>query len=99
MSGGETPTGRAGRGGTAGREAAMGAMGGKPAEGAEFVCVKHRNLAEQQFHRVNAEGLHRFVQEPWISTVLVFRFLPKPVCGGMASGGCFILGGSEGGRG
>lgn len=40
MSGGETPTGRAGsgRGGTPGRVAAMGAMGGKPAEGAECVC-------------------------------------------------------------
>lgn len=41
MSGGETPTGRvgSGRGGTPGRVAAMGAMGGKPAEGAECVCV------------------------------------------------------------
>lgn len=50
MSGGETPTGRAGsgRGGTPGRVAAMGAMGGKPAEGSRVcVCVKHRNLAEQ----------------------------------------------------
>lgn len=27
------------------------------------------------------------------------RLIPKPVCGGMASGGCIIVGGSEGGRG
>lgn len=57
MSGGETPTGRvgSGRGGTPGRVAAMGAMGGKPAEGAEYVCVKHRNLAEQlKKHRMKS---------------------------------------------
>lgn len=80
MSGGETPTGRAGsgRGGTLGRAAAMGAMEGIPGEGIHFMSAKHRSPSTE---------------------LNPCRLLPKPVCGGMASGGCFILGGSEGGRG
>lgn len=44
--------------------------------------------------------IEEMLKDWWKGTELnTCRLLPNPVCGGMVSGGCFILGGSVGGRG
>lgn len=98
-SGGDTPTGRGGRGsgGTPVRGGAMGARGGIPDRERNILTVnKDFSRGPPRRKNIIMIRIKQLLHTCCTSGVLV---LPKPVCGGSGSGGCFILGGSVGGRG